>query len=122
MVEYWWSSGCLMTDLWLYWYRCYSYAALLSGLVIKQNPKFSVKKWITLAGVLNHTKWTRSLRLPSLQDSINLKTLPIVPQRHFIGDKDRTVSYKLIESLVDEKNLVIISGATHDKGYTDYLF
>ena len=99
----------------------YSGGALLSGLIIDQNPKIPVKRWITLAGVLNHTKWTEDLNLPPLKDSIDLKTLPTIPQLHLIGDKDTTVSYKLTESLVDNKNLVIIPGATHDKGYINYL-
>ena len=99
----------------------YSGGALLSGLIINQNPKIPVKKWITLAGVLNHTKWTEDLNLPPLKDSIDLKTLPTIPQLHLIGDKDTTVSYKLTESLVDNKNLIIIPSATHDKGYTNYL-
>lgn len=100
----------------------YSGGALLSGLVIEQNPKLPVKKWITLAGVLNHKKWTEDLNLPPLKDSIDLEKLPPIPQLHLIGDKDTTVSYKLTESLVDNKNLIIIPSATHDKGYTNYLF
>ena len=99
----------------------YSGGALLSGLVIEQNPKLPVKKWITLAGVLNHTKWTDDLNLPPLTDSVDLKTLPNVPQLHLIGDKDATVSYRLTKSLVDKKNLIIIPDATHDKGYEMYL-
>ena len=99
----------------------YSGGALLSGLIINQNPEMPVKKWFTLAGVLNHSKWTENLNLPPLKDSIDLKTLPNIPQLHLIGDKDTTVSYKLTESLVDSKNLVVIPGATHDKGYTSYL-
>ena len=99
----------------------YSGSALLSGLVIKQNPQLPVKKWITIAGVLNHTKWTEDLNLPPLKDSIDLEKLPAVPQLHLIGDKDTTVSYKLTESLVDNKNLIVIPSATHDKGYENYL-
>lgn len=99
----------------------YSGGALLSGLIINQNPQLPVKKWITLAGVLNHIKWTEDLNLQPLKDSINLEKLPTIPQLHLIGDKDKTVSYKLTESLVDNKNLVVIPGATHDKGYTSYL-
>ena len=99
----------------------YSGGALLSGLVIEQNPKLPVKKWITLAGVLNHTKWTDDLNLPPLKDSVDLKKLPTISQLHLIGDKDKTVSYKLTEKLVDNKNLIVIPKATHDKGYTNYL-
>ena len=99
----------------------YSGGALLSGLIITQNTNLPVKKWMTLAGVLNHAKWTKDLNLPPLQDSVDLTTLPKVPQLHFIGDKDTTVSHKLTASLVDKKNLIIIPNATHDKGYQQYL-
>lgn len=99
----------------------YSGGALLSGLIIEQNPKLPVKKWITLAGVLNHTKWTEDLNLPPLKDSIELKKLPSIPQLHLIGDKDTTVSYKLTESLVDKDSLIIIPGAAHDDGYNKFL-
>lgn len=98
----------------------YSGGALLSGLIIEQNPKMPVKKWITLAGVLNHTRWTEDLNLPPLTDSIDLDKLPTTPQLHLIGDKDTTVSYKLTESLVDKKNLIIVPNATHDKGFEAY--
>ena len=98
----------------------YSDGALLSGLVIEQNPTLSVERWITLAGVLNHTKWTQNLNLPKLSDSIELEKLPPVPQLHLIGDTDKIVSYKLTKSLVDEENLVIIPHAIHDTGYEDY--
>ena len=99
----------------------YSGGALLSGLVIEQNPKLPVKKWITLAGVLNHTKWTEDLNLPPLSDSVDLKKIPTLPQLHLIGDRDRIVSYKITESLVDKENLIIIPNATHDGGYEEYL-
>ena len=98
----------------------YSGGALLSGLVIEQNPQMPIQKWITLAGVLNHTKWTEDLNLPALSDSIDLKKIPTIPQLHLIGDDDKTVSHKLIESLVDKKDLIIIPNATHDAGYDTY--
>ncbi len=98
----------------------YSGGALLSGLVIDQNSKLPVKKGITLAGVLNHKKWTEDLNLPPLKDSMDLEKLPTIPQLHLIGDKDKTVSYKLTESLVDKENLIIIPDASHDSGYKGY--
>lgn len=98
----------------------YSGGALLSGLIINQNPQIPVIKWITLAGVLNHTKWTEDLNLSPLKDSIDLEKLPTIPQLHLIGDKDTTVSYKLTESLVDKDSLMIIPKAKHDSGYEDY--
>lgn len=99
----------------------YSGGALLSGLVINQNPTLPVKKWITLAGVLNHTRWTENLKLPPLIHSLDLERLPTIPQLHLIGDKDKIVPYQLTESLVDKNNLIIIPNATHNAGFEAYL-
>lgn len=99
----------------------YSGGALVSGLVMEKNPDLPVKKWITLAGVLNHGQWTKNLKLPPLTDSLDLQKLPSVPQIHLIGDQDQVVSWKLTESLVDKKNLIVIPNATHDNGYNTYL-
>ena len=98
----------------------YSGGALLSGLVIKQNPKLPVQKWMTLAGLLNHSKWTQSMKLEPLTESIDLDALPKVKQLHLIGDKDKTIPWQLTESLVDKQNLIVIPNATHDDGYDDY--
>jgi len=98
----------------------YSGGALLSGLVIDKNPKLPIKKWITLAGVLNHTKWTQDLNLPPLSDSLDLKKIPRVEQIHLIGDKDKIVSHQLTASLVNTKNLIVIPNATHDSGFEKF--
>lgn len=98
----------------------YSGDALLSGLVIEKTPHLSVKKWITLAGLLNHTRWTTDLRLPPLKDSVDLQTLPPVSQLHLIGEKDRIVSAGLTAFIVKEQDLIIIPDATHTKGFEKY--
>ena len=98
----------------------YSGGALLSGLVITQNPKIPVKKWITIAGLLNHTKWTENLRLPPLSDSVDLEEIPSIPQLHLIGDKDKIIPYQLSNSLIDKENLIVVPHATHDEGFEAY--
>ncbi|MGN0919658.1 MAG: alpha/beta hydrolase [Alphaproteobacteria bacterium] len=98
----------------------YSGGALLSGLVIEQTPDLSVQQWITLAGVLNHTKWTQGLKLPPLTHSLDLEKLPRVKQLHLVGDKDETVSYQLTASLVAPENLIVIPDATHSSGFEHY--
>ncbi|MBQ3695479.1 MAG: hypothetical protein II938_00705 [Alphaproteobacteria bacterium] len=98
----------------------YSGGALLSGLIIKQNSTLHVTKWITVAGVLNHKKWTEDLNLPPLKDSIDLDKLPTIPQLHLVGDKDKVVSYKLTKSLANKKDVIVVPKATHDCGYEEY--
>ena len=99
----------------------YSGGALLSGLIIHKNPDLKVQKWITLAGLLNHTKWTKDLGLPPLTESLDLKQLPNVNQIHLIGKKDPIISWHLTESLVPKENLIIIPDATHNSGFETYL-
>lgn len=99
----------------------YSGGALLSGIVINQNPQIPIKKWITIAGLLNHKKWTDNLKLQPLNDSIDLEYLPNIPQLHLIGKKDKIISYKLTQSIVSNDTLIIISKATHNKGFTEYI-
>lgn len=98
----------------------YSGGGLVSGLIIDQHPELKVIKWITLAGVLNHTKWTESLKLPPLKNSLDLKKMPNVEQHHYVGDKDEIVPFQLTQDITP-KNITILSGATHTTGFDDYI-
>ena len=95
----------------------YSGGALLSGLVINQNPDLQIEKWITVAGVLNHTKWTQKLNLLPLKDSLDLDVLPNVNQVHLAGEKDTVVPIELIKSAVAKETLIIVPDATHNSGF-----
>ncbi|MBO7042465.1 MAG: hypothetical protein J6W08_01200 [Alphaproteobacteria bacterium] len=92
----------------------YSGGAMVSGLVIKQNPDLKVVKWITIAGVLNHEKWSQYHKDKPLDKSLNMEKLPKVPQTHFVGGKDENVPYALAKTWADEKDIIIIKSATHD--------
>ena len=91
----------------------YSGGAMISGLVIEQNPKLKIDKWITIAGVLNHEKWTQYFGDEKLTKSINLEKLPNVKQIHYIGEKDSVVPYELAKTWVKEKDIKIVPDATH---------
>ncbi len=98
----------------------YSGGALLSGLVINQNPNLKIGKWITIAGVLNHTKWTQQLDLLPLKDSLDLDCLPKVNQIHLAGEKDKIVPLELTKSIVPKETLIVVPNATHNSGFEDY--
>ncbi len=91
----------------------YSGGALLSGLVISRNPDLKIVKWVTIAGVLNHKKWTEFLKLPPLKDSLDLDVLPDVKQVHIVGEKDKIVPVELTKSIVPEETLIIVPKAKH---------
>lgn len=92
----------------------YSGGAMVSGLVIKQNTKLKVEKWITVAGVLNHKKWTKYFGDEPLTKSLDMEKLPNVPQTHFVGGRDDVVPYELAKTWADEKNIKLVPKARHD--------
>lgn len=92
----------------------YSGGAMVSGLVIEQNPKLKIEKWITIAGVLNHKKWTQYFGDKDLNESLNLEKLPDVKQIHFVGGRDKTVPYELAKTWANEADMKLIPNATHN--------
>lgn len=92
----------------------YSGGAMVSGLVIKQNPKLKVDKWITIAGVLNHKKWTEYFGDEPLNESLNMDTLPNVTQVHFVGGRDKVVPYDLAKTWAKEDDIKLVPNANHD--------
>ena len=92
----------------------YSGGAMVTGLVIKQNPDIKIKKWITIAGVLNHHGWTEYFGDAKLDKSLDMESLPNVPQIHYAGNKDNIVPIKLSQKWIPADKLKIISGATHN--------
>ena len=92
----------------------YSGGAMVSGLVIEQNPKLKVEKWITIAGVLDHKKWTTYFGDKDLNESLNLGKLPSVKQIHFVGEYDETVPYELAKTWANESDIKIVPKASHD--------
>lgn len=91
----------------------YSGGAMVSGLIIKTHPEINVEKWITIAGVLNHSDWTQYFGDRPLSVSLNMDTLPHVPQTHYVAEKDRVVPPTLTFKWVDDDNIVVVPDATH---------
>ena len=92
----------------------YSGGAMVSGLIIAQNPELKVEKWITVAGVLDHKKWTGYFGDAPLNESMNMEFLPNVPQKHFVGGRDDVVPYDLAKNWADVDDIIILENATHD--------
>lgn len=91
----------------------YSGGAMMSGLVIQHNPDIKIKKWVTIAGVLNHHDWTEYFGDSNLDKSLDMKKLPDVPQIHYAGTKDSVIPIELSQKWVPENLLHIVPGATH---------
>jgi len=92
----------------------YSGGAMVSGLVIEQCPELKIEKWITIAGVLDHKKWTAYFSDKDLTESLNIEKLPDVKQVHFVGEYDETVPPELAKKWLRASDVRIIPNATHD--------
>lgn len=90
----------------------YSGGALVSGLIITQNPDLNVSQWVTVGGVLNHGDWSRYFNDTPLSDSIDLDELPRVPQCHFVASRDGVVPRGLSEKWTHNK-MIVVPDTTH---------
>ena len=93
----------------------YSGGAMVSGIIINQNPEMKVMHWKTVAGVLNHSDWTAHFGDKPLTKSLNMTALPRVPQTHYIVSGDRVVPNHLSRKWVGGEKLLEIPNATHNK-------
>ena len=96
----------------------YSGGALLCGIIINEyQQELKIVKWITVAGLLNHTRWTKYFNYTPLKYSMDLDVIPNIPQIHYIGKKDAVIPAWLTLQCVDERDCVVIENATHNKGF-----
>ena len=93
----------------------YSGGSMVSGLIIKHNPDMNIQKWITVAGVLNHSDWTQYFGDKPLNRSLDMDALPQVPQVHIIAQNDRVVPNKLSYKWTENVPIIIQTNATHSK-------
>ena len=91
----------------------YSGGGMMTGLIISRHPEIQVQKWITIAGVPNHTAWTKYFGDSPLTKSLDLKELPNVPAVHYIGTRDRVVPPELSHRFFPSDQIVEIPGAAH---------
>lgn len=91
----------------------YSGGAMISGLVILQNPNLDMQKWITIAGVLNHNDWTEYFGDTPLFRSLNIYELPHLPQIHYIADGDKVVPNSLSYKWLSDKRLELLPESSH---------
>ena len=87
---------------------------MVSGLLIQNYPDLNIKKWITIAGVLNHTDWTEYFNDTPLKKSLNLNKLPNVSQVHYIADGDKVVPNELSKKWIKDDNIITVHNAAHD--------
>lgn len=92
----------------------YSGGAMISGLIIENSPDLDVKKWITVAGVLNHKIWTDYFGDSPLSASLSLDELPNVPQLHYVAENDDVVPMALTYAVAKPADIVVVQDATHD--------
>jgi len=99
----------------------YSGGAMVSGLVIVHHPAINVRRWITIAGVLNHAAWTAHFDDSALNKSLDMTALPNVAQTHYVAENDTVVPPELTRQIAAPSDIIVVQGATHDN-FGNYLF
>lgn len=100
----------------------YSGGAQIAGLIAVLNPDIKIKKIITIAGNLDHLSWTQYHNLPPLSESLNLENYRSlfvnIPQIHYVGKKDKNITYNLVDGFIQNKSLIVtVNEASHNHGW-----
>ena len=93
----------------------HSGGALISGIIINENPDLNIRNWITVAGVLNHADWTSFFGDSPLARSQNMDMLPRVSGTHYAARGDIVVPNSLSIKWLGDDGVTILDGARHDK-------
>ena len=93
----------------------YSGGAMMSGLIIENNPDLDVVQWITIAGILNHSDWTQYWGDTPLSDSMDMNALPQISAHHYVAQTDDIVPKVLSVKWVGAENLITVPGGKHGK-------
>ena len=98
----------------------FSGGAQVAGWVAVRHPG-QVKKWITIAGVLDPKAWAEYHGDKPLNESLNLKDrqkdLKKIPQVHYVGDADEVVPPELVLKMVNAQSVRVVKGAGHGTGF-----
>lgn len=99
----------------------YSGGAQIAGL-IASTKDLNVKEVITIAGNLNHKAWTSYHHLPPVSESMDLADyadkFALIPQTHYVGEKDKVIPPIItLEFVADKSSVHIVPNATHDGGW-----
>ena len=98
----------------------FSGGAQVAGWIVVRHPE-QVKKWITIAGVLDPKAWADYHGDQPLNASMNLKDrwkdLEKIPQIHYVGSDDEIVPPSLVQGMVKPENIQVVRGAEHGKGF-----
>lgn len=101
----------------------YSGGATVAALLAARHTG-TVRSLTTVAGVVDHALWTDYFGDSPLDGSLNaaaeIKVWGVLPQKHFIGGKDKVVPEELARRWIpDPKTIVVVPGASHGKGWPD---
>ncbi len=105
----------------------YSGGGAVAALLAARMPR--IRRFVTVAGVLDHEAWTSFHGDTPLSGSLNpadyKNKLEKIPQVHFIGARDQTVPSELTENFLksystqENVQTIIVPNATHDQGWVN---
>lgn len=91
--------------------------------LLAATTDLNIKKIITIAGNIDHAAWTAYQKLPPLNNSLNAADykdkLAVLPQKHYVGTKDKVIPPALTRSLVNHAKIIEVQGADHNDGWKD---
>ncbi len=104
----------------------YSGGAQVAGLVAVFSNNLNISKLITIAGNIDHEKWTTHYNLIPLSDSLSLNDYKKIylsfHQLHIIGTKDKVIPMSITKEFIgDDAKIIEVNGATHNRGFEGAL-
>ncbi|MCW9036056.1 MAG: alpha/beta hydrolase [Rhodospirillales bacterium] len=88
-----------------------------------------VERLVTVAGILDHKRWTKHHSVSPLAGSLNpidyINTLSLLPQHHLIGEKDKIVPRTIFDAYLSklganvEHQVTVIDDYDHDCCWAD---
>lgn len=99
----------------------FSGGAQVAGLIAVTKPDLNVKKIITVAGNLDHKKWTEYHHLQALDSSLDLNDYQDkfhkINQINYIGEKDKVIPMQISKDFLHNQNIYVVKNATHGEGW-----
>lgn len=96
----------------------YSGGGQVAAMLSVQHPEKTLYLY-TVAGILDHARWTAYHHASPLTGSrrLELKKIYTIPQMHFVGGQDKIVPPALTEYVMPGYMITVVPEATHSTGW-----
>ncbi len=96
----------------------YSGGGQIAAMLSVQHPEKTLYLY-TVAGILDHRRWTNYHHASPLTGSrsLELKKIYTIPQMHFVGSDDTVVPPALTQYVMPGYMITVVPGANHTQGW-----